>query len=177
MRYSFKVFLIPQVGNHPGQATQAVEFVRFDPDKPEDMNALSHIVALIKPQQIPVANPGKLKPSNVCRVVQPAIQTALGDSRRFSASYHHARACDFFAVRPPKTAQDPRATRPEFCQYDEAHRDYVYTQKWVDFLKAELVKPGRYEEIFGLSVTGRSEALANKVGSNASELESELSPV
>ena len=35
LQYSYKVFLIPKVVNNQGQADLAVEFVKFDPAKPE----------------------------------------------------------------------------------------------------------------------------------------------
>jgi hypothetical protein len=41
--YSFKVFLIPKVGTHAKSPDVAVEFVRYDPSKPEfDRSAHPH---------------------------------------------------------------------------------------------------------------------------------------
>lgn len=33
------------------------------------------------------------------------------------------------------------------CQFDEAHRDYVYTQAWVDFLAERLSDPAELEKV------------------------------
>jgi hypothetical protein len=32
----------------------------------------------------------------------------------------------------------------QYCVYDPVHRDYVYTQAWIDFLVKELGDPQRY---------------------------------
>ncbi len=48
-RFSYKVFLIPQPANHKGSADVAVEFVKFDPSKPDEMEKYDRIVSLIKP--------------------------------------------------------------------------------------------------------------------------------
>lgn len=47
-RFSYKCFLIPKPANHEHSADFAVEFVKFDPSKPEEMERYSRIVSLIK---------------------------------------------------------------------------------------------------------------------------------
>jgi hypothetical protein len=53
-RFSYKLFLIPKPANHAGSADSAVEFVKFDPSKPEEMNRYDKIVTLIKPTALAV---------------------------------------------------------------------------------------------------------------------------
>lgn len=144
-QFSFKVFLIPKVSNSQGQADIAVEFVKFDPNKPDEMAQYEKLAALIKPTMAHVVNAGRLKASDVCRRVEPIVKAACGKERRFNASYHHARACDYYKVRPKKHDPNPHRTNVEMCHYDEAHKDYVYTEKWVTFLIEEMKKPGRYQ--------------------------------
>ncbi len=48
-RFSYKVFLIPKLANHERSADVAVEFVKYDPLKPEEMARYSRLVSLIKP--------------------------------------------------------------------------------------------------------------------------------
>jgi hypothetical protein len=55
-RFSYKVFLIPQPANHKGSADLAVEFVKFDSSKPDEMERYEHIVSLIKPSTAPAVN-------------------------------------------------------------------------------------------------------------------------
>jgi hypothetical protein len=52
-------------------------------------------------------------------------------------------------VRPPKGDLHPEHTRPEYCIYDQAHEDYVYTKAWVDKLARDLADPGEYERVVG----------------------------
>jgi len=147
MKYSFKVFLIPKLANNPGQADVAVEFVRYDPSKPEEMEKYEKIVAMIKPSVREVVNRGKLKAGAVCDPVEAVIKEVVGATRRFSPSYHHLKACHYYRVRPRKGEGDPQSTNTRYCQYDEAHEDYVYTREWRDFLVDEMKKPGQYEKV------------------------------
>jgi hypothetical protein len=146
-QYSFRVFLIPKVANSQGQAELSVEFVKFDPTNPTEMAQYEKIAALIKPSVTLVVNAGRLKASDVCKKVQPVVQAALGADRFFIASYHHALACEFYQIRPRKCDPHPEKTNSDMCQYDAAHRDYVYTERWVSFLCEEMKKPGQYQKI------------------------------
>ena len=48
-RFSYKVFLIPKPANHAAASDIAVEFVKFDPSRPEEMAKYERVVSLIKP--------------------------------------------------------------------------------------------------------------------------------
>jgi len=52
--YAFKVFLIPKPANKQSTADAAIEFVKYDPNKPEEMKKYQHIVGLIKEKRAPV---------------------------------------------------------------------------------------------------------------------------
>jgi len=158
--YSFKVFLIPKVANSQGQTELAVEFVKFDPTKPEDMAQYEKLAAIIKPSVSHVVNAGRLKAGDVCKRVEPVVKAACGKDRCFNASYHHALACEFYKIRPKKGDPHPEKTKVEMCQYDFAHKDYVYTEKWVTFLMEEMKKPGQYQKL--LESRRAAKAVANK---------------
>lgn len=140
--FSFKVFLIPNIGGNRNTADIAIEYVYFDPDKPEEMARYNRCFALFKEKQVPVVNAGKLKPSDVAN----RVQTSLGVS--FSASSHHAKCWKHYKVRPPNGDPDPDRTTIEYCHYDAAHGDYLYTEEWVAFLITELQSPDKQMEIF-----------------------------
>lgn len=146
-QFSYKVFLIPKVANSQGQAEIAVEFVKFDSTKLEEMAQYDKLVALIKPTISQVANAGRLKAGDVCKRVLPVVQAVCGKDRCFNASYHHALACEFYKIRPKKTDPHPHKTNVEMCHYDDAHKDYVFTEKWVTFLIAEMKKPEQYQKL------------------------------
>jgi hypothetical protein len=146
MSYSFKVFLLPKIANHQGSADLAVEWLAYDASNPEQMAQYDKVVSLLKPSVIQVANPGRLRPKDVCDAVEPVLVEAFGKGTKFGASHHHVKACRYYRVRPKK-GQDKRKTNPTYCQYDEAHDDYVYTDAWKDFLLSELVKPGQLQKV------------------------------
>lgn len=147
MNYSFRVFLIPKIANNAEQTDVAVEFIKYDPTNPEEMEKYDKVTALIKPTVTQVANAGRLKAGDVCRQVEPVVKQVCGKHVKFNASYHHARACQFYKVRPASGSPTPEKTDTQFCHYDAAHKDYVFTEQWVTFLKTELKKPGQYDKI------------------------------
>lgn len=64
-KYSFKVYLIPKIGNHRSSSDVAIEFVKYNPDNPQEMEKYDKAVVAIKEKQVPVANVNFLKPSMV----------------------------------------------------------------------------------------------------------------
>jgi hypothetical protein len=121
--------LIPKVANSQGQAEVAVEFIRSDPSKPEEMANCEKLAALIKPAISQVVNAGCLKAGDVCKRVLPVVRAVYGEEQCFNASYHHALACEFYKVRPKKGDPHPEKTNIEMCQYDAAHKDLCVYRK------------------------------------------------
>jgi hypothetical protein len=91
---------------------------------------------------VQVANLGLLKPTLVANKVTAKIGT------RFTV-YDHKLCYEHFKIRPPGGALDPSACNPQFCVYDDLHKDYCYKPEWVDFLAQKLGDPGLYENITG----------------------------
>ncbi len=135
--YSFKVFLIPKVGAHAKSSDMAVEFVRYDPTKPEQMKQYERLVALIKPKQISVANLDGLKAG---RVVHD-VATRLG--RKFT-HHSHLKCWRHYNTRPPGSSPSPEVCDNRYCYYDAVHKDYIYTPAWVDFLVEKLADAATY---------------------------------
>ena len=48
--------------------------------------------------------------------------------------HNHTQAWRLFEVRPLVGAKQPENTNKDFCIYHEAHGDYTYSEKWVDYL-------------------------------------------
>lgn len=145
--YNFKVFLLPKIGNKQRSADIAVEFIQYDPNKPEEMEKYRKVVAFIKEKQIPVVNPGKLKPGEVSK----RIKDKLGIT--FSPSIHHAMCWKYYKVRPEANSDHPEKTKIQYCQYDDAHKDYIYTEEWVKFLLSELSNLDKRKEIIKIDST------------------------
>jgi hypothetical protein len=142
LEYSFKVFLVPKVSNHPSSADVAVEFIKYDPSKPEEMEQLERIVALIKPKEVSVTNLGLLKATDVVRQVQKQLK------KKFT-SHSHVLCYRHFNARPPNGAANPQACDTRFCHYDALHKDYGDKQAWVTFLVDKLSDPETYDFVLG----------------------------
>ncbi len=136
-QYSFRIFLVPQVGNHKNSSDCAIEFIRYDPEHPEEFDAIKRNIALIREKRVPVVNQGKLKPKMVC----DKLSKRLGITVNLTL---HTSAWKYYGVRKPGKQDDCKV---EYCQFDEAHRDYVYTQAWVDFLAERLSDPAELEKV------------------------------
>jgi hypothetical protein len=129
--YSFSVYLVPKAANRVSAADLSVEFVPFDPAKPEEAEKLRQIVAVVKERRVPVANANLLRPSEVVRLVNSRVPY------EFTMDMH-TRAWQAFGVRPRAGAGNSQETETQYCVYDRAHGDYLYTQAWVDRLATEL---------------------------------------
>ena len=142
-RYSFRVYLIPKIGNHQSSSDAAFEFVKYDPSEPEEMESLRQHVALIKDRQVPVVNPGRYKPSQVARLVEEAV------ARPFSV-HNHRQAYLMYEIRA--TGEAPDSCDTKFCQFDAVHKDYVYTQEWVDLLVKRMADDTEYGKVTSFKV-------------------------
>ena len=149
LAYSFKVFMMPKIGNHASSDSLAVEFIKYDPSKPEEMKEYERLVALIKPKEVRVANVGLLKPGEVVAKVAKAIGKAF-------KMHHHITCYRHFNARPPKGAVDPKACDTRYCVYDAAHRDYLYTDAWIEHLVKSLSDAPTYEFLFAKKVTAEN---------------------
>lgn len=67
------------------------------------------------------------KPSRVAELV------AQRTDKKFSL-HNHTQAWRLFKVRPPVDAKQPENTNKDFCIYHVAHKDYTYSEGWVDHL-------------------------------------------
>ena len=91
--YSLRVFLVPKLANREESADLAVEFVRYDPTRPEQTEGLRRVAALIKERHVPVASSGLMKPGEVVARLEECLP--------FRVSMHtHTRAWKVYEVRP-----------------------------------------------------------------------------
>lgn len=141
-KFSHKLYILPRTVNHQSRDSIAVEWVDLESLTPDQRRRVDKILAIIKQKHVPVRNPGQLRPSDVCERVRSQLGIAV-----FTPHYHHARCWKHFGVRPSKNSPSPAHCNTEYCQYDEPHRDYLYTEAWVDFLIAELSDTKKREEI------------------------------
>ena len=141
-KYSFNVFLVPKVANKIELADVAVEFVKVDAANPAELERLEKLNVLIKEKHIPIANLNLYKPKQVVAKVEPMLPY------KFTGSAH-IRAWQYFNVRPQSGTTKPEATDSRYCVYDVAHKDYLYTEAWVDKLAKSLADPADFQKITG----------------------------
>ena len=141
-KYCFSVFLVPKLANRKQFADAAVEFVKFDEASAEELERIEKLNVLIKEKHIPIANLNLFRPGQVVVKVRDAIpyQFTIG---------LHAAAWRHLKVRPSSGAAKPEATVSDFCVYDPAHRDYLYTAAWIERLCRDLADHMRFQEITG----------------------------
>ncbi len=145
LRYSFRVFLIPKVGNRISSSDVAIEFIKYDPNKPEEMKQYDKFIVAIREKR--VINEG-FKAGEVAEKVYNVLRSKMPQGWKFNASYHHAKCWKYYKIRPSSGDQNPEKTNEKYCYYDKPFDQYVYTQQWVDFLIGELKDREKYKKIF-----------------------------
>ncbi len=88
-------------------------------------------------------DPFRLRATNVALLVAQAI------NNKFRASPEHFNCWQYYNIR--SVDKDGKITcNPEFCDYKEALKIYMYTEKWVEFLIKELSNSDTYNNIMSL---------------------------
>lgn len=142
MKYSFTVYLVPNVANRASAADAAVQFIKFDEANAAERERLEKLNVLIKEKHIPIVNLDLRKPGEVVQELKGRVP--------FPVDLHiHTCAWKYYEVRPSGGDAHPERTRSEYCIYDGAHEDYVYTKAWVEKLVRDLADPAEYERVVG----------------------------
>ncbi|PUB74136.1 MAG: DUF3644 domain-containing protein [gamma proteobacterium symbiont of Ctena orbiculata] len=142
MKYSFNIFLVPKVANRESAADAAVQFVHINEASDEELKRLEKLNVLIKEKHIPIANLDLYKPSQVVQELAGKLPYEINMAT-------HTAAWKHYKVRPPYGTSNPKKTRPEYCLYDEAHADYLYTRAWVEMLVRELSTEETFTTVIG----------------------------
>ncbi len=79
------------------------------------------------------------KPLSVVRIVRKAVPDFTSHCHQLAWKRHNAR--------PASGAKQPGQTDKRYCVYHSAHRDYTYSQAWVDFLIATYSNPSEIEAL------------------------------
>lgn len=152
MKYSFNVFLVPKVANRQSAADVAVEFVKVNEASQEELQRLEKLNVLIREKRIPIANLDLIRPGEVVERVAAAIPF------RFTMT-NHTEAWRHFEVRPPYGDANPERTLSEYCVFDSAHADYVYTNAWVQKLIREFSDAKTFQAITGRAPEAKESAV------------------
>jgi hypothetical protein len=150
-KYAFKAFLI-QVANHQSENATPIQFVHYDKLSDEQKKQINQLVAIIKLKQVPVLNLNLMKAGEVVKRVQqklgnPKVLRMGREANKFTSGTHTA-CWKKYQARPLSGDPNPHATKPEYCVYDPLHKDYGYTNAWVDFLVEKVNDDAQYASLY-----------------------------
>lgn len=138
--YSIKLIQIPKVSN-TNRSDLAIEFVRWDNLNQKDREDYDKVTAIIKDKVVKkeVLNLGKYLPTNVLKEVTERTSIPL-------SHFDHKCLYYIFSIRPTREEnKELFDTNTKYCLYDEVHKNYVFTEGWVEFI-ASLIKNKRLSQ-------------------------------
>lgn len=144
LNYNFRVYLIPKIANHKNSSDFALEFIKFDPANPKEVDKFSHLIAAIKEKQVPMEG---YTAGKVAKKVYEALKDKMPANWKFNASSQHVRCWKYYNVRPANNSQNPKKTNSKYCFYDPTFNQYGYTEAWIKFLINNLPDKKRYKKI------------------------------
>ena len=146
--YAFRFYLVPKVANRQNSADAAIEFVHLDDLDATQRTALQKLKVVTKEKQVPVSNIDLRRPTDVVRIVSSSLPFKFN-------MHHHTRAWKHFEVRPRNGSVKPHKTNSNYCIYDKVHKDYGYTNAWIEKLIAQLSNPKNFSQITGQNAVER----------------------
>lgn len=76
------------------------------------------------------------------------VITAINKRTNINFSVHnHTQAWRKLGVRPKSGSSNPGSTKPAFCTYNKAHKDYTYSDAWIDELCTIVEDSHRFAEL------------------------------
>ena len=141
IHYSFRVFMIPKIGNHVESSDLAVEFIKYDPSNDSEYKSYENLLMVIKDKRVPGEY---LKAGEVAKQVYENLKDIKPTNWKFSASCHHAKCTKYFKIRVGHYTGEPSKTNGKYCIYDPTFNQHIYKKEWVDFLTEKL----KDEELF-----------------------------
>lgn len=165
-RFEFRVVLLPKTASG-AQADLAITYVREDEVTPTDRNnpgsATTKATVIVREQQRDVSNADKMKPKRAARLIEDQIPF------KFNASTHLARAWKALGVRPRSGVKHPERTKKDFCIYDSAHGDYVYTEAFVRKVAEKVKTEKGFQELLRLVPVRKVTTLKSRAKRGAAE--------
>ncbi|MBQ5546167.1 MAG: hypothetical protein H7707_01575, partial [Acetobacter sp.] len=80
------------------------------------------------------------KPGKICSMIKENIKEDF-------TIRNHTQAVYLYKVRPTSKGERPEDTRKEYCIYHPLHKDYSYSQQWIDFLIEQVRDEAKFSKI------------------------------
>ncbi len=75
-----------------------------------------------------------------------AQEISKRSGRRFSVT-NHTHAWKMYKVRPPTNAKLKDKVNKKYCNFDEAHGDYTYSEAWISFVVKKITSDQEYANL------------------------------
>lgn len=124
-----------KVSYHFEKATKGDSHIVFSNNNPESKAKKSVLTQKVVGDEL-----WPFKPGTVVEKVRE------GGSPAFN-QHHHQLAWKKFGARPRGNAKNPADCKKDYCHFHSAHKDYTYSQKWVDFLIGVVSEPSEFEAL------------------------------
>ena len=144
IHYSFRVFMIPKIGNHIESSDLAVEFIKYDPNNTTENDSYEKLLYVIRDKRLPGEY---FKAGEVAKNIYESLKENKPKNWKFSASYHHVKCTKYFKVRVGHYKGDPNKTNAKYCIYDPTFNQHIYTKEWITFLTEKLKDENLYKKI------------------------------
>ncbi len=76
-----------------------------------------------------------------------AAQKIAEDSGKKFTAHNHTQAWRKFDARPRAGVAQPENTNRDYCIYHQAHDDYTYSDKWIEFVSNFIADDQNYSEL------------------------------
>lgn len=141
-KYDMRLRVFLELAKNPGDALP-IQFVR-QADMTEEQKKLIKDtgIVIVREQQRDVTNCGWMKPHQVVAAVSARIPFVYKMN-------HFVQGWTKEAVRPSGGSKHPERTKEQYCRYDEPHRDYTYSQQYVEHLVRHLATEEGFRELTG----------------------------
>lgn len=144
-RYELRLRILQELAPK-GPDALAVQFTRFDNLTDEQRATIEAIgkkgYVVVRERKRSVVGHGLLKPTQAAKAVQHQIPFL------FSIG-HFIKAWKELGVRPLVGDSHPEKTDERYCLYDERHRDYGYTEAYVNKLVRECKSEAGFRKLLG----------------------------
>jgi len=119
--YEFTVFYTLTGGS------KSKSHIRFLSPETEEGKCISNVLIKLRPAD----DMYPFRAKAVAKEVQKLSKT------KFSI-YDHTQAVSRHKIRPPNGQPDEKKTNSRYCIYHKAHKDYTYSQEWINVLVSEI---------------------------------------
>jgi hypothetical protein len=111
----------------------AIKFIKPDSEEAKDIKNVL-LKYKIADEEYPY------KPGTVANLVSKK-------SRKNFMISNHTQAWQLYKVRPKRGNPQPGNTSKEYCIYHQAHNDYTYSEKWINFLCEKVASDSEFQRI------------------------------